>query len=80
MFNTYAYKFYRYMYIGTPVTASKRAMRKQQKELFKDYINKELVPLQFPSTAANAVNGFFMRYVHFVKVNNLCAMIFNYLD
>ena len=78
MFNTYAYKFY--IYIGTPVITSERAMHKQQKELIKDYGSGEMVPLQFPSTAANAVNGFVMRHVPFVKVNNLCAMIFDCLD
>ncbi len=52
-------------------------MRQQQKKLLKDYIEGEMVPLKFSSTAANGYN---MKPVPFVKVNNLCDMIFDYLD
>ena len=55
-------------------------MRKTQKELLKDYIQGELISLQFPNTIADAVNGHIMKEVPYVKVTNLCDMICDYLD
>ena len=55
-------------------------MRMQQKGLLKDYIVGETVPLQFTSNKADAIDGHETREAPFVMVNNLPAMILDYLN
>ena len=62
------------------VISSERAMRQSQKDLLKEYIAGEMVQLKFPSSRADAIDGYIFQEAPFVKVNDLCAMIFDYLD
>ncbi|XP_038063035.1 uncharacterized protein LOC119733726 [Patiria miniata] len=66
-------------YVGSTIP-SERSMRNQQKELLKDYLEGEMVELMFPSTKADATQGFEMRMVPYASINDLGKMVFDYLD
>ena len=55
-------------------------MRKQQNELLKDYIQGTMVPLKFSSCKADAIEGYETRPAPFIRVNNISAMVLDYLD
>ncbi len=69
-----------FSYMPTPTISSERAMRRSQKELLKNYVEGEMVALQFSSSKADAIDGYILQDAPFVRVNDICAMIFDYLD
>ena len=72
------YPFFSYM--PTPTISSERAMRRSQKELLKNYVEGEMVALQFSSSKADAIAGYILQDAPFVRINDVCTMTFDYLD
>ena len=50
-----------FSYMPTPTISSERAMRRSQKELLKNYVEGEMVQLQFPSSKADAIDGYIIQ-------------------